>query len=84
MSKHKAGGSKASQHVNPKGKRLGVKLTHGSKVGSGEIIVRQRGTLFKAGLGTKLGRDHTVYAVAAGFVKFGQKLGKKFISVVSK
>ncbi len=84
MSKHKAGGSKASQHVNPSGKRLGVKITHGAKVSPGEIIVRQRGTTINAGGGVKLGRDHTVYAVMEGFVKFGQKLGKKFVSVVSK
>lgn len=84
MSKHKAGGSKASQHVNPAGKRLGVKLTHGTKIGPGQIIVRQRGTAIKAGLGVKVGRDHTLYAVSEGFVKFGQKLGKKFVSVISK
>lgn len=84
MSKHKAGGSKASQHVNPAGKRLGVKITHGAKVNSGEIIVRQRGTVIKTGRGVKIGRDHTIYSVTQGFVKFGQKLGKKFVSVVSK
>ena len=84
MSKHKAGGSKASQHVNPKGKRLGVKTTQGTKVGPGEIIVRQRGTKIGAGVGVKVGRDHTIYAVTQGLVKFGQKLGKKFVSVVTK
>lgn len=84
MSKHKAGGSKASQHVNPAGKRLGVKKTHGEKTGAGEIIVRQRGTVIKAGKGVKTGRDHTIYSMGAGFVKFGQKLGKKFVSVVTK
>lgn len=84
MSKHKAGGSKASQHVNPAGKRLGVKMTHGQKIEPGQIIVRQRGTVIKAGTGVKTGRDHTIYAMGEGFVKFGQKLGKKFVSVVSK
>lgn len=84
MSKHKAGGSKASQHVNPKGKSLGVKVTQGTKVGPGEIIVRQRGTKFAAGAGVKTGRDHTIYALTQGVVKFGQKLGKKFVSVISK
>lgn len=84
MSKHKAGGSKASQHVNPKGKSLGIKTTHGEKVGPGVIIVRQRGTKIGAGLGVKIGRDHTLYAITQGFVKFGHKLGKKFVSVVSK
>ena len=84
MSKHKAGGSKASQHVNPAGKRLGVKITHGDKVGPGEIIVRQRGTGIAAGDGVKVGRDYTLYSVSTGIVKFGQKQGKKFVSVITK
>ena len=84
MSKHKAGGSKASQHVNPAGKRLGVKITHGDKVNPGEIIVRQRGTRIGAGGGVKIGRDHTLYSVSTGFVRFGNKLGKKVVSVVGK
>lgn len=84
MSKHKAGGSKASQHVSPSGKRLGVKVTHGAKINPGEIIVRQRGTGITAGDGVKVGRDHTIYSVSEGIVKFGQKLGKKVVSVVTK
>ncbi len=84
MSKHKAGGSKASQHVSPAGKRLGVKVSDGTKLNSGEIIVRQRGTLIAAGDGVKVGRDHTLYASAQGVVKFGQKLGKKVVSVITK
>ena len=83
MSKHKAGGSKASQHVNPKGKRLGVKVTDGAKITPGQIIVRQRGSVFKAGSGVKVGRDHTLYSMSEGLVKFGQKLGKKVVSVVT-
>jgi len=84
MSKHKAGGGKASQHVNPKGKRLGVKVTDGQKVGIGEVLIRQRGLKYKAGGGTKVGRDFTVFSINEGIVKFGKKLGKKFISVISK
>ncbi|MBI4157503.1 50S ribosomal protein L27 [Candidatus Woesebacteria bacterium] len=84
MSKHKAGGSKASQHVNPAGKSLGLKASNGEKVTPGVIIVRQRGTKIMAGVGVKTGRDHTIYALTQGVVKFGQKLGRKFVSVVSK
>ena len=80
MSKKKAGG-KASQHVSPSGKRLGVKITHGSVVASGEVLVRQRGTPFKAGKGVKVGRDHTLYAASEGTVSFSQKYGKKYVSV---
>lgn len=83
MAKHKAGGSKASQHVNPKGKRLGVKVGNGQEIGPGVIIVRQRGTKVGAGLGVKVGRDHTLYSLTRGVVKFGQKVGKKFVSVIS-
>lgn len=82
MAKKKAGG-KASQHVSPAGKRLGVKVTSGEKVSAGEILVRQIGTVFKAGKGVKVGRDFTLYAVVEGVVEFGKKLGKKNVSVIS-
>ncbi len=83
MSKKKAGG-KIAQHVRPEGKRLGIKVGEGEKVSSGMILVRQRGTIFSAGSGVKVGRDHTLYALSSGKVKFGQKFGKKVVSVVSK
>lgn len=81
MATHKAGGSKASQHVNPAGKRLGVKVADGQKVVSGNILVRQRGTNFHGGVGVMKGRDHTLFAVRDGVVSFGRKLGRGFISV---
>lgn len=82
MSKKKAGG-KASQHVSPSGKRLGLKISDGQKVTPGNTLVRQRGTKFAAGDGVKVGRDHTLYSVVSGVVKFSQKLGKKVVSVLS-
>lgn len=82
MSKKKAGG-KVGQHVRPAGKRLGLKVTAGEKVSAGAILVRQRGTSVHAGDGVKVGRDYSLYAVSSGVVKFGQKLGKKTVSVVS-
>lgn len=82
MSTHKAGG-KASQHVSPEGKRLGVKVSDGEKVKKGNVLVRQRGTTFAAKKGVKEGRDHTLYAILDGAAKFGKKLGKKTLSVVS-
>jgi large subunit ribosomal protein L27 len=83
MSTHKAGG-KASQHVSPAGKRLGPKLSDGQKVAKGEIIMRQRGTSFTKGAGVKEGRDHSIYSILDGVVKYSKKMGKKVISVVSK
>ena len=82
MSTHKAGG-KASQHVSPAGKRLGVKMFGGEKVVKGQMLVRQRGTIFTKGTGVEEGRDHSLFAVLNGVTKFSQKLGKKVISVVS-
>lgn len=81
MSKKKAGG-KAAQHVRPSGKRLGVKVSDGQKVSPGMIIVRQRGMRFGLGKGVAAGRDHTIYAVSEGIVKFGTRLGKNIVSVV--
>jgi len=81
MSTHKAAG-KASQHVSPAGKRLGIKLSDGESVTPGMVVVRQRGTSFGIGKGVAMGRDHTIYAVAKGKVKFGTRLGRKIVSVV--
>jgi len=83
MSTHKAGG-KASQHVSPAGKRLGVKMFGGEKVVKGQILVRQRGTSFVKGTGVKEGRDHSLYSVADGVAKYSRKFGQKVVSVVSK
>lgn len=80
MSTHKAGG-KASQHVSPAGKRLGIKLSDGQKVSPGMIIMRQRGTKIGLGKGVAVGRDHTLYAVVKGIVKFGTRKGRKIASV---
>jgi large subunit ribosomal protein L27 len=72
MAKKKQGG-KTAQHKRPTGKRLGVKVTHGETVTTGMVLMRQRGTM---------GRDHTLFALKDGIVEFGQKLGKKKISIV--
>ncbi len=82
MSTHKAAGGKASQHVSPVGKRLGAKVSGGQKVEKGQILIRQRGTSFSKGMGVKAGRDHTLYSIIDGVVKFSRKLGKKVVSVV--
>lgn len=81
MSKKKQGG-KTTQHVRPEGKRLGVKVSDGQKVKSGSILVRQRGTRMIAGRGVKVGRDHTLFAVESGAVKFRTVGDKKEVSIV--
>jgi large subunit ribosomal protein L27 len=82
MAKTKAKG-KVSQKSQRKrsGKRRGVKIFGGQEVHPGNIIVRQVGTKFHSGDGTKLGRDFTIYATRRGVVKFTNKQGKKVISV---
>jgi len=76
----------ANRIVNVVGKRLGVKRYGGQFVKAGEIIVRQRGTVYHSGKGTLLGRDHTLYAQISGIVKFvtmtGYKRGRKEIRII--
>ncbi len=69
MATKKAGGStRNGRDSNPK--YLGVKRYGGQRVLAGEIIVRQRGTRFHPGVNVGCGRDHTLFAKAAGIVKF--------------
>lgn len=77
MSKTKAGGTTKNVHDSP-GQRLGVKLFGGQVAKPGDIIVRQRGTRMEPGIGTRVGKDHTIYAVAAGVVEFSEKKITKF------
>ncbi|MBI2617037.1 50S ribosomal protein L27 [Candidatus Gottesmanbacteria bacterium] len=63
------------------GKRLGIKVYGGSSVVSGNILVRQRGAKFKAGDGTRYGRDYTIYAICDGTVQFKRRYGRTFVVV---
>ena len=83
MAHKKAGGStRNGRDSNPK--YLGVKRYGGESVVAGNIIVRQRGTRVHAGVNVQVGRDHTLFAVADGHVKFEKKgLPKRqFVSVI--
>lgn len=69
MAHKKAGGStRNGRDSNPK--MLGVKRFGGQLIKAGNIIVRQRGTKFHAGDNVGIGRDHTLFALLAGYVKF--------------
>lgn len=83
MSKVKASGS-VNQHAQGKrhGKRLGLKKFGGEKIAVGQIILRQRGARYKLGKGTGMGKDHTIFAMIDGLVKFGKKWGKTTVSVI--
>ena len=90
MAHRKAGGTaKNLRDSNPK--YLGVKLSHGQSAKSGSIIVRQRGTAILAGTNVSTGRDHTLFALKPGTVKFssrrkssfnGDTVVKKVVSVI--
>ncbi len=84
MAHKKAGGSTRNGRESHS-KRLGVKVFGGQQVIAGNIIIRQRGTQFHAGVGVGIGTDHTLFAKADGVVKFETKgkFGRKFVSVVA-
>ena len=67
---HKKAGGTSKNGRDSVGQRLGVKAGDGQLVSAGSIIVRQRGMTFRAGPGTGLGDDYTVFATTAGRVKF--------------
>ena len=81
MAKKKAGGSSRNGR-DSKSKRLGVKRFGGEFVKSGSIIVRQRGTKYHNGSNVGIGKDHTLFALKDGNVKFGIK-GRNKLSYVS-
>jgi large subunit ribosomal protein L27 len=72
MAHRKAGGS-AKNLTDSKPKYLGTKLYAGEKANSGSIIVRQRGTKILPGKNVGLGKDHTLFALTPGIVKYGTK-----------
>jgi len=80
MAKTKTGGKTTQQSPRP-GKRLGVKTFGGQLVRPGHILVRQRGTKFHPGEGVGMGRDHTLFALKEGVVKFKQRLGKRVVFI---
>lgn len=81
MAHKKAGGSSRNGRDSV-GRRLGVKKFGGQEVVGGNIIVRQRGTKFYPGTNVGMGKDHTLFALENGIVRFHTgKQGRKFVSV---
>ncbi len=81
--KKAAGSSRNGRDSNPK--MLGVKIFGGQTIVAGNIIVRQRGTEFHAGEGVGMGRDHTLFALNDGVVKFATKgkFNRRYVLVES-
>jgi large subunit ribosomal protein L27 len=83
MAHKKAGGSTKNGRES-QSKRLGVKKFGGEAVLAGNILVRQRGTLYKPGTNVGVGTDHTLFALIKGKVKFQKKGAEKrtFVNVL--
>ena len=81
MAHKKAGGSSRNGR-DSEAKRLGVKVYGGEAIRAGGIIVRQRGTRIHPGVNVGVGKDHTLFALVEGRVRFhAGKLGRKYVSV---
>ncbi|MDW8470008.1 MAG: 50S ribosomal protein L27 [Burkholderiales bacterium] len=83
MAHKKAGGSSRNGR-DSHAKRLGIKVYGGERVNAGQILVRQRGTVIRAGDNVGVGRDHTLYARVAGRVVYSESglYDRKIVSVV--
>jgi len=82
---HKKGGGSTRNGRESESKRLGVKTYGGQLISAGSIIVRQRGTQFHPGTNVGIGKDHTLYSLVDGTVKFsvGGALNKRTVSVIA-
>lgn len=81
---HKKSGGSSRNGRDSAGRRLGVKKFGGEAVAAGNIIIRQRGTKFFAGDNVGMGRDHTLFALETGAVKFVTKRDDRtYVTVVA-
>jgi large subunit ribosomal protein L27 len=79
---HKKGAGSSKNGRESESKRLGVKIFGGQDAKAGNILIRQRGTSHHPGANVGIGRDHTIFALIDGTVKFQKKRdNKSFISV---
>jgi large subunit ribosomal protein L27 len=79
---HKKGAGSSKNGRDSKSKRLGVKIFGGQAIIAGNIIIRQRGTVHNPGENVGMGKDHTLFALVDGTVKFSKKRNNKsYISV---
>ncbi len=79
---HKKGASSSRNGRDSNAQRLGIKTYGGELIPAGSILVRQRGTKWHAGDLVGRGGDDTLFAKASGRVRFHEKAGRKFVSVV--
>jgi large subunit ribosomal protein L27 len=79
---HKKSGGSSRNGRDSAGRRLGVKVYGGEAINAGSIIVRQRGTKFWPGDNVGMGKDHTLFALATGAVKFVTKRNNRCYATV--
>ena len=81
---HKKGAGSSKNGRESQSNRLGVKIFGGQAIIAGNIIVRQRGTVHNPGENVGMGKDHTLFALTDGKVKFTKKRNNKsYVSVVN-
>ena len=81
---HKKGAGSSKNGRDSQSNRLGVKIFGGQAITAGNIIVRQRGTVHNTGENVGMGKDHTLFALTDGEVKFTKKRNNKsYVSVVN-
>ena len=78
---HKKSGGSSRNGRDSAGRRLGVKIFGGQAIKAGQIILRQRGTKYQAGDNVGIGKDHTLYSLVDGSVKFYKTKHKTFAAV---
>ncbi len=83
---HKKAGGSTKNGRDSNSKRLGIKHFGGEYINKGYIILKQRGTKFHAGFNVGCGKDHTLYALKDGKIKFTKKgiNKRKFINIIEK
>ena len=79
---HKKGQGSSRNGRDSNGQRRGVKVFGGQMVTAGSILVRQRGTRFRPGTNVGLGVDFTLFAKTGGVVRFDERAGRRFVSVL--
>ena len=82
---HKKGAGSSKNGRESHSKRLGVKIYGGQEITAGKIIVRQRGTRIHPGINVGMGKDHSIYSLISGKVKFKKsRSNRTLVSVVPK